>query len=485
MSIKLTIDNTFVHIDGAGLKTTRAIDNACSYKVAGYFFSPAYKSRRWDGKEHLFKFTKAKGYHAPVGVLTDIVEVLNKRKEKFSVYFKTGLKYDRSSIDWNDKIQLRDYQNEAVTAMFSKPFPGRGVLKMPIRSGKTKTVAKIIQKVGRPSIFVVPSKWLLYQTIASLQECMPNIGVGQVGDSVFNPKFITVATIQTLAGMAPIRGTKNRESRSAHPEYFNLMSRFDLGVFDECHHIRGQGDWHRVFMDLEARYKIGISATVFFDNTKEQESGIIWLRANCGPIKCEIPTSRLIKEGYLLPQHVKMYLIDEPKCEGARYSATLKKRCITENDYRNKMIASLVKEHLPMKTIIIANEHVHIGNICDELSLLGIDYRTLTGKDKQSRRNSVVSEFLNNKYHVIVGNVLGEGVDIPEVECVINAEGGMDEKKTWQRQRNLTIVEGSDKVPVMIDFFDDTSKYFRKHSRSRLKIYKSEEEFKTELIGWR
>jgi superfamily II DNA or RNA helicase len=485
VSVILTIDNTFVYIDGADLKTTRAIDNKCSYKIAGYFFSPAYKSRRWDGKEHLFKFTKTNGYHAPVGMLTDIVDVLNKKKVKYSVSFKTNLKHDKVDLEWNNEIQLRDYQNEAVKAMFDKPFPGRGVLKMPIRSGKTKTVAKIIQKIGRPSIFVVPSKWLLYQTINSVKECIPNVEVGQIGDSVYDPKFVTVATIQSLAKMAPIRGTKKRESRQAHPDYFGLMTRFDLGIFDECHHIRGQGDWHRVFLDLEARFKIGISATVFFDNTKEQEAGIIWLRGNCGPIKCDIPTSRLIKEGFLLPQHVKIYKVEEPNLQNSRYSATLKKRCITENQYRNKMIASLVEEHLPMKTIIIANEHNHIARICNELLELDIDFRTLTGRDKQSRRDSVVEDFVSGRFNVIIGNVLGEGVDIPEVECVINAEGGKDEKKTWQRQRNLTIVEGSDKVPVMIDFYDDTCSYFRRHSKARLKVYKSEPEFKTEILEWR
>lgn len=485
MSVILTVDNTFVHVDGAGLKAIRAIDNKCSYKIAGYFFSPAYKSRRWDGKEHLFKFTKANGYHAPVGMLTDIVDVLNKKKIKYKVNFKTKLKYDKSSIEWNDEVQLRDYQNEAVTAMFSKPFPGRGVLKAPIRSGKTKIAAKIIQKIGRPSIFVVPSKWLLYQTMASLRECMPNIGVGQIGDSVFNPKFITVTTIQSLSKMAPIRGTKKRESRPAHPDYFDLMKRFDLAIFDESHHLTGQGDWHRVFLDIEARFKIGISATVFFDNTKEQESGIIWLRGNCGPIKCDIPTSRLIKEGFLLPQYVKVYKVEVPDLQGSKYSATLKKRCITENQHRNKMIASLVEEHLPMKTIIIANEHAHIGAICEELDSLGIDHRTLTGKDRQNKRDEIVRDFVRGKFHVIIGNVLGEGVDIPEVECVINAEGGKDEKKTWQRQRNLTIVEGSDKVPIMIDFYDDTCSYFRRHSKARLKVYKSEPEFKTEILEWR
>lgn len=832
MKITLTIDNRIVRIDGADLKTIRKIDSICSYRVAGYYFSPAYKSRRWDGKEHLFKFSKSKGYHVPSGMIDDVVAVLKKLKKKYSVIFKTSLKSDRLSFQWNPNIKLRGYQKEAVKRMFATPFPGRGVLKMPIRSGKslrcnepvltpsgwveiqnlkigdkvigshgnqinvtgvfpqgkidiyevrfddgsksycsidhlwtfgvlkrksayskrffeyttkplsewineplidssgmyrirlplitkpvefvncnvpidpytlgvligdgtlssspvltignddldiiknirvpneidiksnkskknnctrfyltkpgskknplvieleklglwnilsknkfipkqylyssknnrlsllqglldtdggnvrgcanfstsseclannivqltqslggigskyiasknrtnewrvfiklphginlfrckrkllkqlkynksrnhdpvrrlisikrikkhncvcisvdsddglfvtrdmvlthnTKTAAKIIHKINRPSIFVVPSKWLLYQTQKSLSECFPYEKIGVIGDGLYLPRNITVATIQTLSMMAPLRGTKKKKGRKADPRYFDLMSQFDAAIFDESHHIRGDGDWYRVFLDLQARYKIGISATVFFDNEKEQESGIIWLRGTCGPVKCDIPASRLIREGYLLPQHVMMYRVKEPiQASSSRYSATLKKECITENKHRNKMIAEIVKKQLPKKTIIIAREHAHINAICKELEQFDIQFITLTGLDKQSTRDNVVRLLIDGDIDVIIGNVLGEGVDIPDVECVVNAEGGKDEKSVWQRQRNLTVVEGSKKSPVMIDFFDDMSKYFRKHSKDRLKVYKSEEEFKVEVLDW-
>lgn len=493
MSVTLTLDNRFVRVEGAGLKELRAIDKVCSYKVAGYYFSPAFKARRWDGKEHLFKMSKARGYHAPAGMAEDIARELKTRGVDYRVKFATKLRGKPQRFRWNPAVKLRPYQNEAVKAALGKPIPGRCTLKMPIRSGKTKTVARILWKLGRRALFVVPSRWILNQTIKSLRECMPDAPIGQIGDGVYDPQFFTVATIQSLAAMSPQRADKrkNKPGRPADPRYLELMNSFDVGVFDEAHHLTGQGDWYRVFVDLDARFKIGVSATIFFDNTKEQENGIIWLRATCGPIRYEVSASRLIREGYLLPQHVKMYRVHRPLGERrARWSQTHKRACITENQHRNDLIADIVAAHTlaadkPKKTIVIANEHAHINAICEALDTAGVEFRILTGKTSTSKREDFVEGFTDGRYHVLVGNVLGEGVDIPDVEMVVNAEGGQDEKKTWQRQRNLTVVEGSDKVPIMIDFYDQMSAIFERHSKKRLKVYKSEKEFKAEVLEWK
>jgi len=482
--VTLTISNRFVRIDGVDLKTLRALDAACSYRVAGYWFSPAYKSRRWDGKEHLLKYSKKHGYRAPAGMAEDIARLLKKRSIDYSVKFTTGFHGEVRRFMWSSSVVLRDYQNEAVRALLGGVVPGRGVLKMPIRSGKTKTVARVLWSIGRSALFVVPSRWLLHQTIASLRECMPDAPIGQIGDGVYDVQHFTVATIQSLAMMAPVRKTQKKSGRAAHPEYATLMSSFDVGVFDEAHHIRGDGDWYRVFVDLDARFKIGVSATIFFDNTKEQESGIIWLRGTCGPIRYEVSASRLIHAGYLLPQCVKMFRVWEPEgARDARYSATLKRTCITENRHRNRMIARVVRDYAPRKTIVIAREHAHIKGICEALDDVDVRFRILTGQTSQDKRQEYVDDFTSKRGpHVLIGNVLGEGVDIPDVEIVVNAEGGKDEKQTWQRQRNLTVVEGSKKAPELVDFYDCMSAVFEKHSKARLKVYRSESEFSAEVL---
>lgn len=484
MAVTLTLGNRYIQVAGADLKTTRAIEKACSYKVEGYYFSPAYRARHWDGKEHLFKHSDQLGDHAPSGMAQDIAELLRDKGIDYEVQFTTKIKAKRRKLKWAGK-PLRKYQKEAVRAILGKPIPGRGVIKMPIRSGKTLTMARVIWNFGLPTLFVVPSKSLLHQTAKHLRAALPDAKIGKIGDGHYDPQFITVATIHTLAAMAPKRKTKDRDRQEAHPDYKRLMNMYDLACFDEAHHIRGTGSWYQIFMEINARFKIGLSATVFFDNKKEQERGIIWLRAACGPVRIDIPAGRLIREGFLLPQHVKMYKCVLPVMKrDKKWSATLKKKCITENPHRNRMLAELVQEHAPMKTIVIAKEHKHIAAICKELDSLDVDYRTITGRDSQDKRDTKIEGMVDGDYNVLIGNVLGEGIDIPAVECVVNAEGGKDEKATWQRQRNLTVSEDQKEPAVMIDIYDKMSPYFEKHSRARLKTYKSEKEFKVEVLEW-
>ena len=83
---------------------------------------------------------------------------------------------------------------------------------------------------------------------------------------------------------------------------------------------------------------------------------------------------------------------------------------------------------------------------------------------------------------MLLGTVFAEGVDIPEVEVVINAEGGRDAKATMQRMRNMTVAEGKNRA-LLIDFMDEFNPYLQKHSMERLKVYRSIPEFNVEVIG--
>src|SRR6185503_11986821 len=109
-----------------------------------------------------------------------------------------------------------------------------------------------------------------------------------------------------------MRGGAKRGKSKHDPRYDQLMQAFDLVIFDEAHHASGSGEWYRVFDDLDAKYKIGFSATVFLEKTKEVERGILWLRAVCGPQKVQIEVSELVANGYLMRQNVRMYRVDKP-----------------------------------------------------------------------------------------------------------------------------------------------------------------------------
>jgi superfamily II DNA or RNA helicase len=648
-------------IKNASIKTIRSLESITSYKVAGYYFSQAYKAHRWDGREHLLKFKRGQ-YVAPIGLLSVVKAKLRERGEKFVVKLRKEKEVKRIQFDWNDSIKLRGYQNEAVEAFCGKPEIGRGILKMPIRSGKTKTAAAIIRRLGVRTLFFVPSKMLLHQTVEALLEALPGASIGMIGDNEWIEGDVTVATIQSVSRLKggskrQCKGNKQRDESGrsikglygdrvaacgrkkcdgAHgfntrddPRYFDLLERYPFVIFDECfvagtmvgdkpienikvgdyvpsfdpetleicekrvthvfksspsslvkvatshgevictpnhpiltnrgfisaidliplvdivyntmqpkskkerceknlcfeavrvesveilkqgsdgeynglcpkglvynlevedthtyianglavhncHHAKGE-NWRGPMLDSQAKYRLGLSATVFFDNESELEKGVIWLRACCGDIKYEVSTSLLVDQGYLMRQHVEIYRIKEPVIPDEKWNKELQNKLIYNNLHRNKIIVLLTMRQLEKghNVLIISNRLSQIDEISNLLFKYGVEHATITGSDPTDARNLRMNDFKSGVFNVLVGTVFHEGIDIPEVECVINAEGGKDVKTTIQRMRNMTPSEGKTKS-ILIDFWDDTSKYFRRHSNARLKTYESEHAF--------
>ncbi len=470
--LTLVADTRYVTIKGAKQSTIRKLEVITSYMVAGAYFSEAFRRHVWDGREHLLKFSRKHGYRAPVGLLDDIVTELKRLKIKYKLWLK-GRKprpEDHVEYTWNEEIELRPYQHEAVDAIMQPGREmGRGILKMPIRSGKTKTVARVIYMLGVRTLFVVPSQMLLHQTRESLAESLRR-PIGIIGDSEWEESEVTVATIQTLA---KARGTE---------KYKRLTKRYRCVIFDECHHLKGD-TWHKALMEFLAVFKIGLSATAYLDNERENEKGVIWLKACCGGIRIDIDTSRLIEEGWLMRPRVKLYPVTEPDLIGYRWSAELRNLAIYENEARNHLIAELaakqVRRHLTV--LIVTNRLNQVVALADLMDDFGLSYATVTGNDNSSTRRERVDDFIEGDVDVLIGTVFGEGVDIPEIECVINAEGGRDIKSTVQRMRNLTPSEGKEDA-VFIDFMDMTNSYFATHSKERLAVYRSEPAFQVRAI---
>jgi superfamily II DNA or RNA helicase len=519
---RLILDHQNITIKGASLTALRELVSVTSYLVQGHRFSPAFKARRWDGRDRLLVHKPGVGYVAPIGLAADIRAKLDEIGVKYDVKQRKAPERPHVDYTWNDAVRLRPYQREAVNAFCAPGLDrGRGILKMPIRSGKTKTGARIIWKLRARTLWMVPSQMLLHQTVESIQESLPGASVGQVGDGVWEQGDITVATVQSLGhargglvkeckgnqardldtgmlikdsygpedckcGRRKCKGAK-RYKTPTDPRYTELMASHDLVVFDECHHLRGDA-WHAVFQDSPARFRLGLSATVFLDSKKEMEKGVIWLKACCGGIKYTVDMSGLIEQGYLVRQHVRMYKCGLPAgLEAEAWSKSLHRTAILENDHRNEMIIELAKEVMDKEgvanVLIATNSLDQVARLDALLDAARLDHGIITGSTKGEARKLVVQQFKAGEFKVLVGTVFGDGVDIPEVQCVINAEGGTDAKKTIQRMRNMTPAEGKGKA-LLIDFWDDMNPYFRKHSRARLKTYKSEKAFVVEEM-WR
>jgi superfamily II DNA or RNA helicase len=237
-------------------------------------------------------------------------------------------------------------------------------------------------------------------------------------------------------------------------------------------------------MDFNCRYRIGLSATIHLDNDRENERGVIWLKACCGDIKYEVSTSFLIEQGYLMQQNVELIKCEEPEgYEDWKWCQELRDELIYENAWRNRKVVAKTQEKINqgLKVLIVSNRHNQLEALREMLVDHDVPHAIVIGDDRMDERKAKVQAFLDGEIDVLLGTVFGEGIDIPEIECVINAEGGRDVKAAIQRMRNMTPAEGKAKA-VFVDFMDMTNPYFAKHSAERLATYRSEHAFMIRIV---
>lgn len=253
-------------------------------------------------------------------------------------------------------------------------------------------------------------------------------------------------------------------------------------VVHNCHHLEAD-EWRKVLQDSQAPYKVGLSATVFLDHVQECELGVIWLRACTGDVLIDISVSDLIEQGYLVRPDVRLYPIRKPEMNPRRrWSKTLQQQAILRNDTRNGKIVDVTAELARdgMRTVIISNRHEQVDELCGMLRMAGLRFERVVGETPQKERDRAVERLCRRDVEAVIGTVFGEGVDIPEVDACVNAEGGSDIKKTYQRLRCLTPHNGKSRA-VFVDFVDLMHPYFAAHSRRRLSVYRDERAFRVSV----
>jgi superfamily II DNA or RNA helicase len=475
--VVLTVDNRNIRVAGLPNPIAKRVSTLTSYLQAGYEHSKAFQGHWWDGRRRLATMRADGSLQAPVGLAEEIVGILRELGVHFKVEDRRRLPGYRLGLKYQGKA-LRPYQLDAVRAATEARgelrLKGRGVIKLPPRGGKTLVSAAIVAELDVRALFVVPALTLLDQAQAELQEAL-QVPVGMIGDQVWAPADITVATVQTLVA----RRGKNTKREPAAPEYLQLLRNADLVIMDECHHLEAEL-WRQVMRDAGAAYQLGLSATAFPDHDREQELGVIWLRACTGDLLIDISASDLIELGYLVQPEIRFYPMRMPaNLQGRGWSQRLYREAIHANRARNELIARVTCELVAegWQPAVISNRLEQVGAITRMLDRSRVPFARLTGQTDRTTRKRQIERFRAGELRALVGTVLDEGVDIPELDAVVNAEGGADIKATYQRLRCMTVAPGKTRA-LVVDFMDLMHPIFADHSLARLRVYQGERAFR-------
>jgi superfamily II DNA or RNA helicase len=480
--VLVVLDNSYFTVKGAPRALIRLLDRRTAYREKGYRFTGRGRGG-WDGRVHFVKARrKSSTVRVPVGFLSEFMELLDERGLSVEILDARRHPRDRSIVTaWNIAFQLYDYQQEAVDAVVEPagPLAGKLLLKIPTRGGKTVIAAAIIHGLGKPALFIVPSAMLLHQTVAAFRDIL-GIQPGEIGGGVWRVGDVTVALIQSLAKHM-VKGPKANSPWGPDDKLQKLIDRVDVVFFDEVHHLTGD-KWRRTFQAFDTFYKIGLSATIYFDMDDEIPTSSIMLRAFVGPIVYERDPSYLITRGFLIQPTIRLVEVRKPQVTGVGWQRAYD-LAVVRNEHRNRLIVAKAKLSVAegMATLVTTSKSLeHIATLDELLRKAKLTVGVITGATPADERARIVEDFKARRLDVLLGTVLGEGVNIPEIECVINAEAGADQKRTMQRFRNLTTAPGKTRA-VFYDFIDLTNHYLAKHALARVRTYRSNAMFNIEV----
>ena len=450
----------------------RVIDPPFAFKVAGAEFSPQARAKVWDGRVHLVRKVRGGGLEFPAGLYPEVVSLL--RGAGYGPEIEEADERlpapDIGPVEWRGP-RLRDYQGAAILAALDR---GGGVIRLPIRAGKTMTAGRMIETLGTRSLFVVPSDLLVRQSADVFRDVLGGVEVSTIGGGDWDVSGdVVVATIQTLA------------SRLRTREFARFARSFGAVFLDEVHHLQNDGDaWRDAALALDARYKVGLSATVAVDPKGENDPGAIWIRGICGPVVYSVGMSDLIERGFLVRPTIRFVAHGAEEIKGKPTPATLYRDGIVECVPRNARIAAeaVAYAQAGRGVLVDASRVPHVRILADLISrgLPPGQVAALTGNSSADDRDAVLQAFRARRIRVIVGTILGEGIDVPEIEVVVNAEGGRAKVSTIQRMRNLTPAPGKVQA-VVVEPIDIHHPTFREWTLERLRIYRREPAFRVEI----
>jgi superfamily II DNA or RNA helicase len=443
-----------------------------TFYVPGYQFTPAYKSRMWDGRIRLADLRSFTIYHG----LVPYIEKFCKEREytieidpNISLTENFSVKEAKEFVDTLGlPFEPRDYQfNSFVHAIRNK----RILLLSPTASGKSLILYLIVRHLqieNKRGLLIVPTTSLVEQMYSdfesygydSEQYCHKQYA----GKEKHTNKFLTITTWQSIY--------KNP------PEYFE---QFDFVLGDEAHQFKAKSLTTILSGCVNAKYRIGTTGTL--DGTQTHR---LVLEGLFGPVYKATSTSELIEKGQLASFRIKCLILKYPEtvCKESRgWDYNTEMDYIVQNKARNEFIKNLALS-LDGNTLVLfqfVEKHgKDLHNIIKDKADKRHVFFVFGGTDVEIRESvRSITEKESNAIIVASYGTFSTGVNIRNLHNVVFASPSKSRVRNLQSiGRGLRLGENK-KEATLFDIVDDfrTGKhanYTLKHFIERVKIYDEE-----------
>ena len=438
----------------------KVVRQRMTYIVQGYQFTRKHKQYGWDGRKTFFY----KNQTAPAGCVFLVKAILEKLLS-YKVTVKHLIDYAPCGGPEIHGLELMEFQHRAVERALKYR---RGIIQAPVRAGKTAIAAALIKNISHyPAWFITYGKDLVNQSRKDLQFHLQR-QIGVFSECHYEPGEIIVSSYQALNRVLGSLREETPRMASAELKLRNdhIAEMLKLGrvfIFDECHHAMAPKSGKLMKSLNSAGYVIGLSGTPTPKNATMLE-----VAASIGSVIFRVQYETLIKHKRLSRPMIFMYQLPyEWFTTGLGDFDSVYVSNIVQNMYRNQFIADVVANLRKRgKTSFVMVRRLEHGPILRALIPGSI---FVHGKIESDERTSLYTALQNKQVHCIISTVGKEGLNIPRLDAVINAEGLESNVTTVQKMRSLTAAEGK-KYGIVVDF-TDRGKFLNKHSKRRIKTY--------------
>jgi len=403
--------------------------------------SANFKSPGWDGVKNMM----ARGRVA-TGLWLDKHASLEEAGFRFAVTdTRRSLAFNPASDD-----DLRDYQQEAIEAMIAASNTG-GIVLAATGAGKTKLAGGFLKRLRGTAVFICDELTLLEQSRRQIESVVGG-EIGVVGHSVFRPKRVSVATIQTLS--------KHRRN----PAFQKWFKSLNVLIIDEIHVALNKRNID-IVTQIRPQAVYGLTATLQMRKPHIHIPAI----ALAGPVLFEYTIQEGVEEGHLSTGIVCHLAFNDPLCDTAPgYLSEGKwiKRGTREAEYRyhialnrarNDCVEALAREGVKRgrRVVVLVERRVHLRVLSKRLE--DIPHQALSGERESEDRLAAMKAMDARELPLILASkVFGKGVDVQTVDMIIDASAMPGRDGAIQRY-GRGVRKSGNKVLWYIDIADQHS----------------------------
>ena len=347
-------------------------------------------------------------------------------------------------LDLATSYRLREYQQAALDAW--RDSGDRGVVELPTGSGKTVVAIAAIAALDTPTLVVVPTLDLLEQWVRELRREFDR-PVGRLGGGTQRVEALTVSTYD-----------------SAYLRAEEIGDRFGLAVFDEAHHLGGEG-YREILRLLAAPARLGLTATferpdgaheavtellgpVVYRRSADDLAGDHLAAYDIKQLTVELtPEERAVYErnqetftDYLARSNIDLrsgsdyqQLVKrsgtDPRAREALLAKQRAREVMMNAERKLDRLETLLDRHREDRVIVFTAHTDLVYRLAERFLIPAITHETAADE-----RREILDRFREGTYtRVVTANVLDEGVDVPDANVAVLLSGSGSQREFTQR----------------------------------------------------